>query len=251
MELNLKNKVAVITGGGKGIGKSTAIQFASEGIQLILNDVEEETGEKTIDEIRKLYPSVAIKLVVGDISKQETAERIISETINAYGGLDILVNNAGISPKLPFTEITPELFDQVININLKSTFLCSKAAFEPLKKSENGRIINLSSFAGRYGAVNSGLHYSASKAGIIGITMTLAKQMGPHNITVNCVAPGRIDTDMTRMLSKEKLDQVLERIPMHRLGTVEEVSNVITFLASDAASYITGSCIDITGGYMG
>jgi 3-oxoacyl-[acyl-carrier protein] reductase len=250
MKMNLDGRVGIVTGAGRGIGKEVALGLASEGVDLILNDVDESLGNETAKEIIE-KTGRKVRLVLGDVSMEETANTLVKTAMQEFGKLDILINNAGISPKLPFWEITPEAFDKVISTNLRSIFICSKAAFEPMKKNGWGRIVNLSSLAGRHGAINSAAHYSASKAGIIGLTKTLARQMGKHNITVNCVAPGRIDTAMTRMLSPEKLKEVIERIPLRRLGTTEEVASVIVFLASDAAAYITGECVDITGGYTG
>ena len=249
MNLKIDGKVAVITGAGKGIGRACALAFAAEGTNLGLNDLDEESGLKVVEEAKAL--GVDAIFIKGNVSDEEDMKQLFKEVYDHYGHIDILINNAGISPKLPWTDVTVEQFKQVIDINLLSDFICSKEAFKYMKDNGWGRIVNLSSLAGLEGGINSGIHYASSKAAIIGITKTLARHMGPYNINVNCVAPGRIDTAMTRMLSKEKLDEVLSRIPLKRLGTVEVVANVILFLASEGGSYITGTCVEILGGYRG
>lgn len=249
MELGIKGKIAIVTGAGKGIGKACALQLARENAIVVISDINDEDGEAACSEIKEMgNESLYLHC---DVSQEREIKTLFRTVYETYGRIDILINNAGISPKLPFYEITEEQFSQVLNINLKSNFMCSKEAFQYMKDNGWGRIVSLSSLAGLYGGINSAAHYSASKAGIIGLTKTLAKQVGKYNITVNCVAPGRIDTAMTRMLSKEQLEEVLKRIPIRRLGTVEEVANVIVFLASEGGSYITGSCVEILGGYTG
>lgn len=249
MDLGINGKIAIITGAGKGIGKACALQLAKEKASIVVSDVDDAAGIKTSDEISEL--GVNSIYLHCDVSCETDVKNLFRKAHDYFGKVDILINNAGISPKLPFYEITEAEFGQVLDINLKSNFMCSKEAFTYMKNNGWGRIVSLSSLAGLHGGINSAAHYSASKAGIIGLTKTLAKQVGKYNITVNCVAPGRIDTAMTRMLSKEQLDEVLKRIPVRRLGTVEEVADVITFLASERGSYITGSCVEILGGYTG
>lgn len=249
MDLGIREKVAIVTGAGIGIGKATAIALAKEGANVVVNDINQKAGEETTEQIQGLGGKAIF--VNGDVSKEDNVKELFRMTFESFGSIDILINNAGISPKLPFYEITPEDFDVVINTNLKSNFMCSLEAYKYMKDNEWGRIVNLSSLAGLHGGINSAAHYSASKAGIIGLTKTLAKQLGQHNINVNCVAPGRIDTAMTRMLNKDQLDTILNKIPLKRLGTVEEVANVIVFLASEGGSYITGTCVEILGGYVG
>lgn len=249
MDLGIKGKVAIVTGSGIGIGKATALALAKEGASIVVNDLNERDGNETKNIILESGGSAIF--VKGDVSKAGNVKELFGVASDTFKSIDILINNAGISPKLPFYEITEEMFDLVINTNLKSNFLCSKEAFNYMKSNNWGRIVSLSSLAGVMGGINSAAHYSASKAGIIGLTKTLAKQMGQYGITVNCVAPGRIDTAMTRMLSDEQLEEAYQKIPLGRLGTVEEVANVITFLASEGGAYVTGTCVDIFGGYTG
>lgn len=249
MDLKLQNKVTIITGGGRGIGEACALAFAKEGAVVCINDVERKSAEDTLNKVRAL--GVNGIFVKGDVSNEEDVKTIFHNVSREFGKIDILVNNAGISPKLPFYEITGEMFEKVQNINLKSSFLCSKEAFFYMKNNGWGRIISISSLAGLYGGINSAVHYAASKAGIIGMTKTLAKQMGKYNITVNCVAPGRIDTSMTNMLTQGQIEEIITKVPLGRLGAVEEVADTIIFLASERSSYITGSCIEVLGGYTG
>lgn len=249
MDLKIKGKIAIVTGSGKGIGRACALQLAREGANVVISDIDDEAGAKTCEDIEAL--GVGALYVHCNVSDEADVKKLFKAAYSKFGRIDILINNAGISPKLPFYEITEEQFRNVLDINLKSNFMCSKEAFEYMKDNGWGRIVSLSSLAGLHGGINSAAHYSASKAGIIGLTKTLAKQVGKYNITVNCVAPGRIDTAMTRMLSEENLKEVIDRIPVKRLGTVEEVANVIVFLASEGGSYITGTCVEILGGYTG
>ena len=249
MDLGLKGKVAIVTGAGRGIGRAIALTMAEEGVKLIVNKVNEEGGQELLDEIEQKAGQKAV-LVVGDVSEEAVANEIVATAVKVYGKLDILINNAGISPKLPFWEITPEQFDRVMAVNTRSVFLCSKAAFEPLKRNGKGSIVNISSVAGLYGTVNSAVHYSASKGGILGMTRTMALQMAPYNINVNAVVPGRTDTAMTQALSLEKLQETVALIPLGRLGSTQDVANLVTFIASDRASYITANWIEITGGWV-
>lgn len=249
MDLGLKDKVAIVTGAGRGIGREVALLLASEGANLVLNELDETLGKNVVEEIERNTQQKA-KLVIGDISQESVVETVVGKAMQEFGKLDILINNAGISPKLPFWEISAEEYDRVMSINARSAFLLSKAAFEPMKQNGKGSIVNLSSLAGLIGTITSGVHYSASKGAIIAMTKTLAMQMGPYNINVNCVAPGRIDTAMTQMLSEDKIAKITESIPLGRLGTIQEVASVIVFLASDRSSYLTGNCVEITGGFL-
>jgi 3-oxoacyl-[acyl-carrier protein] reductase len=249
MDLGLKGKVAIVTGAGRGIGRAVALTMAEEGVRLVVNKVTEEGGQALLDEIEQRGGQKAV-LIIGDVSEEAVANQIVDTAVKEYGKLDILINNAGISPKLPFWEITPEQFDRVMAVNTRSIFLLSKAAFEPMKRNGRGSIVNLSSVAGLYGTVNSAVHYSASKGGILGMTRTLALQMAPYNINVNAVVPGRTDTAMTQMLSPEKIRETVSLIPLGRLGTTQDIANLVVFIASERASYITANWIEITGGWV-
>ena len=249
MNLGLENKVAIVTGAGRGIGKSIASSFVEEKVNLILNDIDEEILLATIDEI-KGKNKVKIDYVIGDMSEEDVIDQLIDTAKINYEKLDILVNNAGISPKLPFEEITLSEYDRVMNVNLRSVWICCQKAVELMKQQKSGRIINMSSMAGLYGGIKSAAHYSVSKAGILGLTMTIARQLGPYNITTNSLAPGRISTAMTDMLDQTVIDKIISEIPLGRLGTTQEVANCVVFLASEAASYINGQCIEVSGFYL-
>jgi len=249
MDLGLRGKVAIVTGAGRGIGRAVALTMAEEGVKLVVNKVTDGGGQELLDEIEQRGGQKAV-LVIGDVSEEAVANEIVTTALREFGKLDILINNAGISPKLPFWEITPEQFDRVMAVNTRSIFLLAKAAFEPMKRNGKGSIVNLSSVAGLYGTVNSAVHYSASKGGILGMTRTLALQMAPYNINVNAVVPGRTDTAMTKMLSPEKIRETVAMIPLGRLGTTQDIANLVTFIASDRASYITANWIEITGGWV-
>lgn len=249
MEFNIRDKVAIVTGAGRGIGRACALELAREGVHIGINDIDEEVGNAVTAEIKSL--GVDAIFVKGDVSVEKDVKSIFQIVYEKFGQIDILINNAGISPKPPFYEITEEMFMHVLEVNLKSGFLCTKEAFDYMKDNNWGRIVSLSSMAGVYGGANSSVHYAASKAGIIGMTKTFAKQLGKYNITVNCVAPGRINTAMTDMLSEDKKREALSRIPLGRFGSAEEVADVVVFLASERGSYITGTCVEILGGYVG
>lgn len=248
MNLGIKNKVAVVTGAGQGIGLETALALAAEGAHICVNDINPRQGEQAVALIRKL--GVPAVFQQGDISDEAQIKSLFSAAKEQLGPVEILINNAAYSPKVPFDEVSAEQFEQVMKVNLLGSFLCAQQAFFQMKEVGWGRIVNLSSMAGRFGANKAGVHYSATKAGIIGLTLTLAKKMGPYNITVNCVAPGRINTALTQVLPKDVIDQIVSQIPLGRLGEPSEVADVITYLSSEKASYVTGACVDILGGYI-
>ena len=185
-----------------------------------------------------------------DISKVDDVKNLVSKTVETFGQLDILINNAAISPKVPFEDIPLEQLEQVLRVNLMGAFLCAQEAAAQMKEKRWGRIISLASMAGRFGANKSGAHYAATKAGIVGMTLSLAKTLGPYNITVNCVSPGRINTELTRVLPQKVQNEICSQIPLGRIGEPSEVASVIAFLASEQASYVSGSCVDVLGGYI-
>lgn len=241
-----ENKIVLVTGAGRGIGASIARRFASEGAEVIVNySGNDETAQKTVDEITATGGQAQkYKCSVND---SESVKVMIDEIIKEFGRIDILVNNAGITKDGLMLRMTDEDFDRVIDVNLKGTFNCTKYVSKYMLKQKSGKIINISSVVGLSG--NAGqVNYSASKAGIIGITKSAAKELSSRGITVNAVAPGYVDTDMTKVLSDNIRNEILKNIPLQRMGNVEDISNCIAFLASEDASYITGQVISVDGG---
>ena len=241
-----ENKIVLVTGAGRGIGASIAKRFASEGAEVIVNySGNDETAQKTVDEITATGGQAQkYKCSVND---SESVKVMIDEIIKEFGRIDILVNNAGITKDGLMLRMTDEDFDRVIDVNLKGTFNCTKYVSKYMLKQKLGKIINISSVVGLSG--NAGqVNYSASKAGIIGITKSAAKELSSRGITVNAVAPGYVDTDMTKVLSDNIRNEILKNIPLQRMGNVEDISNCVAFLASEDASYITGQVISVDGG---
>ena len=240
MELGIKGKRAVVTGAGQGIGRETALVLAQEGAVVCVSDINDSRGKETVEEICERGGTGIY--IHADVGVPTAAERL--------GSVDILINNAAISPKVPFEDIPLEQLEQVLRVNLMGAFLCAQEAAAQMKEKRWGRIISLASMAGRFGANKSGAHYAATKAGIVGMTLSLAKTLGPYNITVNCVSPGRINTELTRVLPQKVQNEICSQIPLGRIGEPSEVASVISFLASEQASYVSGSCVDVLGGYI-
>ena len=241
-----ENKIVLVTGAGRGIGASISKRFASEGAEVIVNySGNDEAAQKTVDEITATGGQAQkYKCSVND---SESVKVMIDEIIKEFGRIDILVNNAGITKDGLMLRMTDEDFDRVIDVNLKGTFNCTKYVSKYMLKQKSGKIINISSVVGLSG--NAGqVNYSASKAGIIGITKSAAKELSSRGITVNAVAPGYVDTDMTKVLSDNIRNEILKNIPLQRMGNVEDISNCVAFLASEDASYITGQVISVDGG---
>ena len=242
------NKVAFITGGTRGIGKQIAITLAQNGCDIAINyrtqNEELETTKKEIEEL-----NVKCFTVQGDVSSFEDCEKMIKEIIEEYGKIDILVNNAGITKDTLLMRMKPEDFEAVIDVNLVGTFNVTKNVIPYMLKQKNGRIINISSVVGISG--NAGqTNYSASKAGIIGFTKSLAKEVASRNILVNAVAPGFIETKMTEVLKDDVKEEINKTIPLKRIGTPQDVANVVKFLSSEDSSYITGQIIKVDGGML-
>lgn len=247
--MKLSNKVALVTGGLKGIGRATVMELAMQGADIALNYRASEKNKVLAEELVKKLKDLGrdVLCVEGDISHEEDVEKIFKSIKKYFGHLDILVNNAGITRDQLILRMKTEDFDAVINTNLKGTYLCMKQASRLMMKQKSGHIISLSSVVGVIG--NAGqVNYAASKAGVIGMTMSLARELGPRGVTVNAVAPGFIETDMTEVLSDEIKVGLKASIPLGTLGHVEDVAKTIAFLASDDAKYITGQTIHVDGG---
>ena len=239
-------KVALITGATRGIGKQIALELAENGYNISLNY---RTLSDEVNNLKSEIESKGVKclLVNGDVSDFESCENMAKETVQSLGQIDVLVNNAGIVRDMLMVKMTEADFDAVINVNLKGTYNMMKATYKHFMKQRSGRIISLASVVGIMG--NAGqANYSASKAGIIGLTKSVAKELGGRNVTVNAIAPGYIATDMTDQLSDKAKDMISSGIPMKRVGSPEDVANAICFLASDDASYITGEVLRVDGG---
>ncbi len=244
--MNLTGKVALVTGSGRGIGKAIAQKLAEAGASIIINDVA-DSAEATAQEITTAgKPSLFIKANVCSSAEVNT---MIEKIVATYGKLDILVNNAGISRDQITLRMTDEEWDAVINVNLKSVFICTRAVLKYMMRQRYGRIVNISSIVGIIG--NPGqVNYSAAKAGIIGITRSVAKEMGSRHITVNAVCPGFIETEMTQKLSEKVKEEYSQRIPLGFLGSPKDVADAVAFLASDEARYITGQYLCVDGGLI-
>ncbi|PIQ87512.1 MAG: 3-oxoacyl-ACP reductase [Candidatus Omnitrophica bacterium CG11_big_fil_rev_8_21_14_0_20_43_6] len=245
--MRLKDKVALITGGARGIGRAIALTFAREGADIVVADVNLEIAQKTALEIEGLgRRAMALEM---DVTNYELVEAGINKILDKMGKVDILVNNAGITKDNLLLRMSLADWDAVINVNLKGTFNCIKAVSRPMIKQRSGRIISIASIIGLMG--NPGqANYAASKAGIIALTKTVAKELASRNINANAVAPGFIQTEMTAKLPEEIKKKMLEAIPLGTLGTPEDVANVCLFLASQESSYITGQVITIDGGMV-
>lgn len=242
------DKVALVTGAARGIGKQIAITLAKEGYNIALNY---RTNTDSIVELKNQIENFGVEclLVQGDVSVFEDTERIANETFEKFGRINVLVNNAGITKDMLLLRMKPEDFMNVIDVNLVGTYNMTKNVSGYMMKAREGRIINVSSVVGISGNAGQS-NYSASKAGIIGFTKSLAKELASRNILVNAVAPGFIETDMTKVLKDEVKEKIAEQIPLRREGKAEEVANVVKFLASDDSSYITGQVINIDGGML-
>lgn len=241
--------VALITGSGRGIGLACAEALARDGFAVALNCSGEGSLERTRNHAERIAAEYGVetRALVADVSDSEAAKELVDQTVAQLGALDVLVNNAGITRDGLIARMSEEDFDAVIDTNLKGTFNCCKAATKPMMKQRSGRIVNMSSVVGIAG--NAGqANYAASKAGVIGLTKSLAKELARRNITVNAIAPGFIATDMTDALTDEQRQQISGRIGLGRLGEASDVAGAVAFLASPAASYITGQVIAIDGG---
>jgi 3-oxoacyl-[acyl-carrier protein] reductase len=244
----LAGKVAVVTGGSRGIGRAIALDLAKEGANVaILYAGNHTAAEETVAEIKQLGVEASSSQV--NVANQEQVDLAFKQLLKEYGRIDILVNNAGITRDNLLMRLKEDDWDQVIDTNLKGVFLCAKAVVRPMMKQRSGRIINISSVVGVSG--NPGqTNYTAAKAGVIGMTKTMSKELASRNITVNAIAPGFIATDMTSVLDEKVKEATLSMIPLGRLGAAEEVASMVSFLASDKASYITGQTIHVDGGMV-
>jgi NAD(P)-dependent dehydrogenase (short-subunit alcohol dehydrogenase family) len=254
--MKLQDKIAIVTGAAQGIGQAIAMRFAREGAHVVVCDVNAEGVRKVSQDIESLgQKSLWFEV---DVSNSSQVNDMVKKTVESFDRIDILVNNAGGSFNLPnkLEQVTEEIWNKVVDVNLKGTFICSRAVAPYMKKQKSGRIVNLASKAGRYGGEMTGIQYSSAKAGVMGLTRQLAKELGPFNITANAIAPGlalsspRVDRLWMERKTEEERKATLEAIPLRRLSTVDEQASVVFFLASDDASYVSGVTIDVNGGWF-
>lgn len=253
IETNLQHKIAVVTGGSRGIGEAIAIRFAQEGAKVLVTGQNKEHLDAVLAKLNVIRPDCAV--MTGDISKEEDVERLVDYAYETFGKVDILVNNAGLYPVTPLSELTTTEWEKVINTNLTGTFMCSRNfAMAMIRNNTKGRIVNISSTSS-YIARPGIAHYASSKAGINMLTKVLAVELAPHDITVNAVCPGVIETETVRSQaqkspeSQAEMDAKLQKIPLARLGKPEEIAAATLFLVSGEASYITGATLFVDGGF--
>jgi len=245
--MKLDGKTAIVTGAAQGIGKEIACSLAKEGANVVVSDIDIEHAEQTAAKIKKMGRETLV--IKADVSVPEEAANIVEETIDKLGGLDILINNAGITRDGFVLRMKSEDWDKVLAINLNGTFNCIKAAAKVMLKQRKGRIVNMASIIGLIG--NAGqANYAASKAGVIALTKSCAKEFGSRGITVNAIAPGFISTRMTEVLKDDKKQTMLKNIPLGRFGLPTDVANLVLFLVSDESNYITGQVINVDGGMV-
>ncbi|MBN1306716.1 MAG: 3-oxoacyl-[acyl-carrier-protein] reductase [Chitinispirillaceae bacterium] len=245
--MDLRSKTALVTGGGRGIGREIALRFAQAGCAVAVSDIDVTTAQTTVKELEAL--GVRAVALQADVANGSDVEAMFKSIVAAFGALDILVNNAGITRDGLLVRMKEEEWDLVLRVNLKSAFLCSKEAARIMMKARSGRIINIASVVGingNFGQVN----YAASKAGLIGLTKTVARELASRFITVNAVAPGFIATAMTDMLPDAEKEKLVKNIPMQKLGSAADVANAVLFLASPLAEYITGQVLTVDGGLV-
>ena len=246
MIMRLKDKVAVITGGSRGIGFATADAFLREGATVIIAASSKASADKAVAALKEKYPGRKVAGIAPDLSKLEEVRSIFKTVSATYGCIDILVNNAGVSESTPFMDYTEDTFDKVMDLNVKGVFNATRAAVECMVPRETGVILSTSSMVSISGQP-SGFAYPASKFAVNGLTVSLARELGPKGIRVNAVAPGITETDMMKAVPKEVSEPMVARIPLRRLGQPEDIANAFVFLASDEASYITGVVLSVDG----
>ena len=246
---DLSGKVAIVTGAGGGMGVAIARRLASGGAKVVANDLSPEAADKTVADLQEQgHEAVAM---AGDVSAIADVRRLVDATRELFGAIHVLVNNAGVLRPTRVVDIEEDEWDFIIRVNLKGTYLCSRAVLPVMQRQGWGRIVNMSSTAGRSTSTVGGAHYTASKAGVLGFTRHLAREVARDGITVNAVCPGLIDTDMVRLtIDQEQMDAYAERFPAGRIGEPREVADVVAFLASERTSYITGASLDINGGAL-
>ena len=237
----LENKVAVVTGGSRGIGYATVEAFLKEGAKVVLCASRQETADKAVSKLKEVYADAVVEGIYPNLSDYAAVKEAFDGIVKKYGKIDILVNNAGVSESTPFTDYTEETFEKVMDLNIKGVFNCSRAVSEHMTAAGSGVIM-----VGTYGQP-AGIAYPTSKFAVNGFTLSLARELGPRGIRVNAVAPGITYTDMMRNVPKEVIDPMIAQIPLRRMGQPEDIANAFVFLASDMASYISGDILHVDG----
>ncbi|MBE5780332.1 MAG: 3-oxoacyl-ACP reductase FabG [Clostridiales bacterium] len=244
--MRLKDKVAIVTGGSRGIGFATVEAFLKEGAKVVLTASRQETAEKAVAELKAKYPDAAVEGIYPNLSSGADVAAAFDAIAEKYGTIDILVNNAGVSESTPFMNYTEETFDKVLDLNLKGIYNATKAAVKYMEAQGSGVVLNTSSMVSIYGQP-SGVAYPTSKFAVNGFTLSLARELGPKGIRVNAVAPGITETDMMKAVPKEVIAPLVAQIPLRRLGQPEDIANAFVFLASEEAGYITGVVLQVDG----
>ena len=244
--MKLKEKVAIVTGGSRGIGFATVKKFLEEGATVVLTASRKETAEKAVTQVKESCPDTKVEGIWPDLSSLESVKESFAKIHEKYGRIDILVNNAGMSDSAPFTNYTEDLFEKVMDLNVKGVFHASRAVVDYMVEQGSGVILSTSSMVSISGQA-AGVAYPTSKFAVNGFTISLARELGPTGIRVNAVAPGITETDMMKAVPKEVIDPLIAQIPLRRLGQPEDIANAFTFLASDEASYITGVILSVDG----
>ncbi len=246
----MKGRIALVTGGGQGIGRAIVLALADKGVIPVIADINGQNASEVVDQVKAM--GIESMYITVDLSDVNAIADMVGQIVGRYGRIDILVNNAGVLHSTAIEDLTEEEWDQILNINLKSVFFISQQVYKHMKQNRFGRIINISSMAGRMGGYANGLAYSASKAGVLGLTMGFARRVAEYNITVNAVAPGTTESEILKLFTPEQVEALKSQIPLKRLGSPEKIGELVAFLASDHADYITGAVIDINGGmFMG
>ena len=249
MNISLKDKVAVVTGGTRGIGFAIVKAFAESGAKVVIWGSRQETADSALEKLKAIYPECDALAMAPKLTDRPDVEAAMGAVVEKYGRLDILVNNAGIAQNIPLENYTDDDLDKIMDLNIKAVFVCSKAAARIMKENGGGSIINTSSVVSFYGQ-GLGCMYPASKAAVNGLTRSLSRELGKSGIRVNAVAPGVTRTDMVAALPEQMVAPLLQKIPLARMGEAEDIANAVLFLASDMASYITGAVIPVDGGAM-
>jgi 3-oxoacyl-[acyl-carrier protein] reductase/7-alpha-hydroxysteroid dehydrogenase len=244
--MKFQDQTVIITGGSRGIGFATATAFLREGARVVITASRPETAEKAVQELKEQFPKSVIMGISPDLSKLEEVKKSFAAIRQELGSIDVLINNAGVSESTPLASYTEELYDKVMDLNVKGVFNATRAAAEIMEAQGGGVILNTSSMVSRYGQP-AGFAYPTSKFAVDGMTISLARELGPKGIRVNAVAPGITETDMMKAVPKEVIEPMIARIPLRRLGQPEDIANAFVFLASQEASYITGVVLRVDG----